>query len=124
MGEHSSNLALVVEDDWLLRTEIVEKLQAAGFFVLGASTGQRALELIEQGYQFHLLIADINLGGPLDGWDLAEALRVWEEDIPVIYVSGDPADAGRRVPGSVVMDKPVMLSELVRLSNNLVGNAA
>jgi CheY-like chemotaxis protein len=112
MRELSSNLVLVVEDDGLLRAEIVGELEAAGFFVLAASTGQRALELIEQGYQFHLLVADINLGGRLDGWDLAEAVRAWIENIPVIYISGNPLDAGRRVPGSVVMDKPIAISDI------------
>ncbi len=100
MSDRPASLAvLVVEDDWLLRQEIVSELQEAGWIVLEAGTGQGALALLEQGQRFDLLITDIHLAGVLTGWDVAEAARA--ADVPVVYALGNPSIAARRVPGSV-----------------------
>ena len=39
---------LVVEDDWLVRADIVLGLEQEGWFVLEASTGEGALKLLQE----------------------------------------------------------------------------
>ena len=70
---------LVVEDEWLLRLELAEELAAAGWQVREAGTGEEALQcsirLKAEGEPIDFLVTDIRLGGPVDGWDVAEACR-------------------------------------------------
>lgn len=64
-----SGVVLVVEDEWLIRDEIVSWLRQAGWEVLEASTGEGAVGPID------VLITDIQLAGYLSGWDVAGAFR-------------------------------------------------
>jgi CheY-like chemotaxis protein len=121
----SANLAnpvvLIVEDDWVLRQGLFGELHESGWTVLEAGTAQGALALLDQGQHFDLLITDIHLGGTLSGWDVAEAFRAAAVDLPVIYTSGNPSIAARRVPGSVFLSKPLHTSELLDISRELIG---
>jgi CheY-like chemotaxis protein len=123
-GHPADLIVLVVEDDWLLRHAIVNELEEAGWIVSAAGTGQRAIALLEQGRHFDLLITDIHLADALTGWDVAEAVRAAVADVPVVYASGNPPIAARRVPGSVFLSKPFAISELVDLSRSIVGGEA
>jgi CheY-like chemotaxis protein len=98
-------LALIVEDEGLLRSTIVSEFQCAGWEVLEASTAEGALVLLE-GHAIAVVFTDIQLGGHLSGWDLAEIMRTERPDIPVIYTSGTSVGRSRMVPGSRFIAKP------------------
>ena len=66
---------LVVEDDWLVRADIVLGLQQEGWMVLEASTGDGALKVLLESNTVDLLITDIGLADAMTGWDVAEAFR-------------------------------------------------
>jgi len=84
---------LVVEDDAQVRTVTVRALQAAGYQVLVASDGPKALELAARAPgRIHLLLTDIVMPG-LNGSEVAQALARLQGDIRVLYVSGYTADA-------------------------------
>ncbi len=87
-SEISALVALVVEDEWLLRADLASELEKSGWKVLEASTGERAFQQLQAGEPVHLLITDIRLAGNLSGWDVAEAFRLVKPDLPVIYMSG------------------------------------
>ncbi len=114
--------ALVAEDDWLLRQEIVEGLQGAGWIVLEAATGAGALTLKEAN-TIHLLVTDIQLADAVTGWDVAEAFRASDPKIPVIYTSGNPSNSRRRVAESIFLTKPVAMPELRLACRNLMANS-
>ena len=63
---------LVVEDNGLLRAEIAEALRSVGCRVLEALSGETAVALIRSGAGIQMLITDIQLGGNLTGWDVAD----------------------------------------------------
>jgi hypothetical protein len=44
------------------------------------------------------VVTDIRLHGAITGWDVANAFRAANPDIGVIYASGNPALAERRLP--------------------------
>jgi CheY-like chemotaxis protein len=119
---------LVVEDEALLRLELAEELMATGWRVLEAATGEEALKLLDrlQTERGHVdfLVTDIRLGGPVDGWDVAEACRKLWPKIPVVYVSANPIVERRRVEDSVFLSKPVEVEHLIATCRRLMENRA
>jgi DNA-binding response OmpR family regulator len=97
--------ALVVEDDENLRAYLVAELEAMGYSVLEAATGEQALALLAQE-PARLAVLDIGLPG-IDGFSVADRLGA---DVPVIFVTGDPVDAyaraHRRALNYQVVPKP------------------
>lgn len=110
---------LVVEDDWLIREDIVTELRQEGWAILEAATGAGALKALRDTEKVDLLIADIRLADALTGWDVAEAFRIAHPKVPVIYASGNSANDHRRVAGSVFLNKPVAVSELTATCRKL-----
>ena len=111
---------LVVEDDWVIREEIVTDLRQEGWAVLEAATGVGALQALHEAEKLDLLITDIGLADALTGWDIAEAFRTSHPEVPVIYASGNPANDHRRVPGSIFLSKPIAVSELTATCRKLL----
>jgi CheY-like chemotaxis protein len=106
-------LILVVEDELLVRIFIAEALRECGHRVVEAATGEEALAFLEQNQEpICLLFTDIQLGGGLDGWDVAEAFRGANPHIPVLYASGNSPDRRRQVAGSVFFDKPYLPTDI------------
>lgn len=119
-AERANFTVLVVEDEWLLRMELADELQAAGWRVMEAASGEQALTLLAQGPAPDFLITDIRLGGERDGWDVADAFRKLRADGAVIYVSANPDLVARRVAGSVFLGKPVEMRSLLATCDALV----
>ncbi len=117
---------LVVEDEGLLRLELAEELGAAGWRVAEAASGEEALRLLDQvkagGQAVDFLVTDIRLGGPIDGWQVAESFRQALPNLPVIYVSANPIMENRKVPGSLFLSKPVDVDSLIALCRKLLAD--
>jgi CheY-like chemotaxis protein len=111
---------LVVEDDWIIREDIVTDLRQEGWAVLEAATGAGALQALHEAGKVDLLITDIGLADALTGWEVAEAFRMSHPEVPVIYASGNPANDHRRVAGSIFLSKPIAVSELTATCRKLL----
>jgi len=68
MAAPGASIGLVVEDEWLLRMELVDELREAGFQTLEAATGDAALSLLDSDLEADFLVTDIRLPGAADGW--------------------------------------------------------
>ena len=66
-----------------------------------------------------VLLTDINLGGPISGWDVADYFRLEEPEIPVLYMSGGNMESRRCLPGSVFVAKPLQHSDLLSVCERL-----
>jgi PAS domain S-box-containing protein len=91
---------LVVEDEGSVRAMMVRALTEAGYTTLLAEHGAAALETLEtRNGAVRLVIADYSMP-VMDGAGLAEALAERWPALPVLIVSGHPAEvvAGRRGP--------------------------
>jgi CheY-like chemotaxis protein len=99
-------VVLLVEDEWLVRDTAAKALRGAGWEVLEASSGERALVLLQSGQQIDIVFTDIQLAGALSGWDVAERGRESQAAMPVIYTSGNSVDRSRRVQDSLFFEKP------------------
>jgi len=77
-------------------------LKAAGYEVTTVAAGEQALETLQSGRHFDILITDIEMPG-MDGFDLAEAVRADPRlsDMPIIAlsstVSPQAVERGRQV---------------------------
>ena len=96
---------LLVEDDPFLRQAIGFSLQACGFTVMEAKSGDHAWPVLETG-GIDVLVTDISMPGKLDGWSLAERALAIHPDIAVVYISSGPEVAARRIARSLFLRKP------------------
>lgn len=116
----ASSVILIVEDEWLLREQIADDLRQEGWEVLEASSGEKALTYMGAGQHIDLLMTDIRLAGPLNGWDVAQSYREVEWELPVIYTTANTRDVSRMVPGSFFLGKPIQISALLDTCRNLL----
>ena len=103
---------LVVEDEFLVRDMIVHEMMHAGFEVLEAASAEDALTLSSAIDRLDLLFTDIRLPG-MNGWQLAEQIRVRYAEVPVIYASGY-AERVTLLPRSRFLQKPYMPSQVFK----------
>lgn len=119
MHSRSEFTLLVVEDELLLRMELVDALEDAGWNTLEAATGEVALTFLEQDQKIGFVITDIRLGGAIDGWRVAERFREIHPDGAVVYVSANPDLAARRVKDSIFLGKPVDVRMVLSICDRL-----
>jgi CheY-like chemotaxis protein len=99
---------LVVEDEWLIREEIVRFLKAEGCAVFEAASGEEAVVYLENGHMIDAVFTDLRLGEGLTGWDVAEAFREKLPQVRIVYTSGDVLAPRRDVSDSVFSTNPTM----------------
>jgi len=114
-SDHSIISVLVVEDEALTRLDLVETLRTAGDDVLEANNASEAFGFLQSGKRIDVVITDIQLGGDLTGWDVAERFRAARSDIPIVYTSGNAVDHARKVSGSVFFGKPCRTIDILRV---------
>ncbi len=113
MGSRSP-LAMVVEDEDMLAEIMAWALEDAGYRVIQAATGEAALAEIDHlRIELDLLVTDIRMPGPVDGWTLAERVRDRLPDVGVVYVSGYSSVTPRNVANSVFLQKPFRPEQLL-----------
>jgi DNA-binding response OmpR family regulator len=82
---------LVVEDDTLIRTILVEELIEAGFSVREAGSGDQAIASLDTlGREPQALVTDVHMPGEHDGLALASHVRSRWPTVPVIFTTGRP----------------------------------
>lgn len=119
MRNQSEFTLLVVEDELLLRMELVDALQDAGWSTLEAATGEVALTFLDQNEAIGFVITDIRLGGAVDGWRVAERFREIHPGGAVVYISANPELPSRRVKDSVFLGKPVDMKMVLSVCDRL-----
>lgn len=107
-----ARLVLVVEDEALVQMVAVDLLEEHGFRVRTAFNASEAMKLLQANDGFHAVFTDIDLGGGLDGFELARLAREVSPRLVVVYASGRPQDTTRMVPGAVFISKPYSMGDL------------
>jgi signal transduction histidine kinase/CheY-like chemotaxis protein len=87
VSSHRAETVLIVEDEDAVRELASEFLKSAGYTVLAASDGQRAIALAEAGHRIDVLLTDVVMP-KLRGPELARRLRALQADTRIIYMSG------------------------------------
>jgi PAS domain S-box-containing protein len=107
---------LVVEDNEDVRELAETMLGAAGYAVVSASSGERALELLDGDKKIDLLFTDVIMPGGMNGLQLAERVRERRPETPILITTGYmeelPSPTGRTQPLDV-LSKPYRQEELL-----------
>jgi CheY-like chemotaxis protein len=114
---------LLVDDEPAILDLLETVMGDAGFAIVRASTGARALEILRTEFgQLRGLVTDVRLPGPVDGWDLARQARSLQPEIAVVYVTGDSEInwAASGVPGSLLVPKPFAPAQVVTAMASLL----
>lgn len=118
---------LYVEDDALLQLDGEALLLEAGYDVILAADGQMACEYLrEADARYDALITDIDLGGDIQGWQVAKAIREINSATAVIYVTGHSARdfEKMRVSRSLMIPKPFEWRSVLASLSDLIIAAA
>ena len=106
---------LFVEDENAVRTVGARGLRRKGFVVTDCVSAENALEHIEKGEKFDMMITDMMMPG-LSGAELAKIVRQKQPDIQIILASGYSEEIARKeLAGSsdfYFMGKPYSLEDL------------
>jgi DNA-binding response OmpR family regulator len=115
---------LIVDDDQSCRESLRLLLSLENFDVAVAADGQEALALVKE-YVPDVLLVDWKLSGPIDGLQVAEALRAIHPKVQVVVITGYPsAELEARVkslPAFQYLRKPFSTSELLAGVHKAVG---
>jgi CheY-like chemotaxis protein len=108
---------LVVEDEAVVRGNIVEMLRDQGFVVLEAHDGASGLAILKRGVAVDLLLTDVGLPG-MNGRELADQVRLTRPDLKVLFMTGYAEEAaiakGFLKSGMDLITKPFELTDLSR----------
>jgi signal transduction histidine kinase/CheY-like chemotaxis protein len=106
---------LLVEDEPAVRDVAREFLAAAGYRVLAAEDGERAMLIAAREAAIDVLVTDIVMP-KMRGPQLARELLRWKPGVKVVYMSGylDPGEAdGDFLKNAFFLNKPFSRDELV-----------
>ncbi|MPQ95799.1 response regulator [Thioclava sp. JE_KL1] len=104
---------LVVEDEAIIRMDLVLGLEELGYYVLEANSADAALSLLDAWQDIDLLITDIDMPGKMNGAGLAHEVRRRFPACQIIIMSGHSAPETLDLPKrSAFMPKPISPGEL------------
>jgi CheY-like chemotaxis protein len=109
---------LLVEDEFLIRTVLVDALAEVGLACIEAPTGQAALDVMTGTAPLSAIIVDIGLPD-MSGERVIEAAALYRPGTPVIRCSGSTAQGGGG-PEVRVFSKPYSAVELSKFVASLV----
>jgi CheY-like chemotaxis protein len=99
------SVVLVVEDDFFIRMNATQMIEAAGFNVVEAANSDEAIAILEVRLDITVVFTDIQMPGWMDGLKLAAAIRGRWPPIHIVATSGfvgvrkdDLPNGGRFLP--------------------------
>ncbi len=116
-------VVLVVEDEGPLQEIVNDALREGGFDVTTVASGEEAAAMIESGVvKYSALVTDINIKGPMKGWEIARLVRQIDPAFPIVYMTGAAADdwASEGVPNSILLNKPFAPAQVVTAVSQLL----
>ena len=114
---------LVVDDDFLVSMGTVAMLEDLGHTVLEASSGRKALEVIELTPAIDLVITDHAMPG-MTGIQLAGEIRQRRPGLPIVLASGYADLPNGEDPGLPRLSKPFRQEDLAHIIEGLLGEMA
>jgi len=109
---------LLADDDQMTRRIAQKILTKAGFTVLCVEGGAAVLEQLDN-HEFSLLLLDINMPG-MSGLEVYDALQARAEELPVIFVSGNPDQLTSTHSGHAVVRKPFRSAQLIQTIREVI----
>jgi PAS domain S-box-containing protein len=108
---------LVIEDESVVRSLVVELLRELGYAVLQAEDGPSGLAILQSGRRIDLLVTDVGLPG-LNGRQVADAARLLRPQLKVLFMTGYAENTalpgGFLQPGMELITKPFEMDALAQ----------
>lgn len=124
MGQNIVRI-LFVENSTTTRVITHRILKNLGYTVTSVCNAEKALELFDQGEEFELLFADINLPGGMDGVTLASTAKKRYPTLKILFTSGMPilTDEQLNELSAHYISKPYQRKELVEKLGGVLSDA-
>ena len=116
----SRPLAVLAEDEPIIRMAAADLLDALGFEVLEAEHAQGALQHLEAHDGAALLYTDVNMPGTMDGCDLAHAVCARWPETRIIVCSGCAREEAALLPETAYFIAKPCAERLVRRALQLL----
>ncbi|WP_107327979.1 PAS domain S-box protein [Agrobacterium pusense] len=113
---------LVVEDDALIRLDMVDMLLSAGYEIEEAGSGEDALDLITR-QRFDVLVTDLGLPG-MSGAELANAARLINPELGIVVASGQSGLPDNIPEGARLLSKPFDPEQLKAIVAEVAGDTS
>ena len=114
---------LVVEDEPMVRSLIVEVLEDLGYRALEAADGPTGLKILQSRVRIDLLITDVGLPR-INGRQLADQARERRPDLQVLFITGCAENAtlahGFLDPGMAMITKPFAVDALAQKIRQMI----
>jgi DNA-binding NtrC family response regulator len=116
---------LLVQDDRDLSTRVAEALYVVEKDVIQCSTVQEAVTALESSPEIELVLTDVEMPGLLNGYELAQIIRVFKPKLPIIMTSTGPDSRPGKLPSSsTLLQKPWSVDDLLRLVADRLGQSS
>jgi DNA-binding NtrC family response regulator len=116
---------LIVEDEFILRMDLVAFFSDEGFRVLEASSAEDAIALLATDPGVRVVLTDINLQGQMTGLELAKIVRHRHPPTTIFIMSSQTAPlAVELAAGAHCFPKPVNNVRLLRQIEPLTPSGA
>jgi CheY-like chemotaxis protein len=117
-------VVLIVEDEFLLRMDAADMIEAAGFEVVEAANADEAIEILEARRDITVVFTDIQMPGSMDGLKLARAVRGRWPPIRIIATSGHVHVSETELPeGGRFLPKPYNPMQVTGVLRELISGA-
>ena len=118
---------LLVEDEPLIRSLLVEVLLEEDFEVVEAADGHAAMDALKRHEGVDLLLTDVHMPGGVSGIDVARHARARDPDLPVVFATGRPEtlkNFGTLGAREVCLAKPFSPLEALKVVKKLLSARA
>ncbi|KJC40293.1 chemotaxis protein CheY [Bradyrhizobium sp. LTSP885] len=117
-------VVLIVEDEFLLRTDAAEMIGNSGFDIVEAHNADEAIAVLEARPDIHVVFTDIQMPGSMDGVKLARFVRGRWPPIKIVATSGFVNVGTDDLPeGSRFLSKPYRADQIVAALRELTAAA-
>lgn len=104
---------LLVDDEPAIRALLAASLRHCGYTAFEAADGAEAVKLAGAATRLDVVVSDIRMPH-MDGFEMAEILRKSRPGLNIVFVSGYPVDHPRIGPGTQILTKPFLQTNLLR----------
>ncbi len=115
---------MVVDDEMVIRMLVVEQLEDLGYTTVEAGDGVSALAALDEGPPIDLLITDVGLPNGLNGRQLADAARLKQPGLKILFITGYAENAvigdSQLEPGMHLLTKPFEMGALADRVRELI----
>jgi CheY-like chemotaxis protein len=112
---------LIVEDNAVLRLDVLDAAAAEGFTVFEAESADHAIALLEAHPEIRLVFTDVEMPGSMDGLKLAHYVRHRWPPIRLIVTSGKDSYRNAALPdGGLFLAKPYAHADVLGAMHRLL----